>query len=48
MLGQVYFAKGLIYVTRAKAFGGYPIIEKTLTPDDDLSLSRASTKESFD
>ena len=48
MLGQVYFAKGLIYVTRAKAFGGYPIIEKTLTPDDDLSLSRASTKETFD
>lgn len=48
MLGQVYFAKGLIYVTRAKTFGGYPIIDKTLTPDDDLELSRASVKETFD
>lgn len=48
MLGQAYFAKGLIYITRAKTFGGYPIIEKTLTPEDDLSLSRASIKETFD
>jgi hypothetical protein len=48
MLGQAYFAKGLIYVTRAKSFGGYPIIDKTLTADDDLSLSRASIKETFD
>ena len=48
MLGQAYFAKGLIYVTRAKSFGGYPIIDKTLTPDDDLSLPRASIKETFD
>lgn len=48
MLGQAYLAKGLIYVTRAKAFGGYPIIDKTLTVDDDLNLSRASIKETFD
>lgn len=48
MLGQAYFAKGLIYITRAKTFGGYPIIDKTLTPEDDLSLSRASIKETFD
>lgn len=48
MLGQAYFAKGLIYVTRAKSFGGYPIIERTLTPDDELSLPRASIKETFD
>lgn len=48
MLGQAYFAKGLIYVTRAKSFGGYPIIEHTLTPDDSLSLPRASIKETFD
>lgn len=48
MLGQAYFAKGLIYVTRAKSFGGYPIIKETLTPDDELSLSRASIKETFD
>lgn len=48
MLGQAYFAKGLIYATRAKSFGGYPIIEKTLTVDDELSLPRASIKETFD
>ena len=48
LLGQAYFGKGLIYVTRAKSFGGYPIIERTLTPDDDLSLPRASIKETFD
>lgn len=48
MLGQAYFAKGLIYVTRAKSFGGYPIIEHTLTPDDSLSLPRATIKETFD
>lgn len=48
MLGQAYFGKGLVYVTRAKSFGGYPIIDKTLTPDDDLSLPRASIKETFD
>lgn len=48
MLGQAYFAKGLVYITRAKVFGGYPIIEKTLTPEDDLALSRASIKETFD
>lgn len=48
MLGQAYFAKGLIYVTRAKSFGGYPIIDRTLTPDDDLSLPRGTIKETFD
>lgn len=48
MLGQAYFGKGLVYATRAKSFGGYPIIEKTLTPDDELSLPRGSIKETFD
>ena len=48
MLGQAYFGKGLIYATRAKSFGGYPIIEHTLTPNDELSLPRASIKETFD
>ena len=48
MLGQAYFAKGLIYVTRAKSFGGYPIIDRTLTPDDELSLPRGTIKETFD
>ena len=48
MLGQAYFGKGLIYVTRAKSFGGYPIIDRTLTIDDELSLPRASIKETFD
>lgn len=48
MLGQAYFGKGLIYATRAKSFGGYPIIDKTLTPDDELSLPRGSIKETFD
>jgi hypothetical protein len=48
MLGQAYFAKGLIYSVRAKVFGGYPIIEKTLTAEDDLMLKRASLKETYD
>ncbi len=48
MLGQAYFGKGLVYVTRAKSFGGYPIIDKTLTEDDNLSLSRGTIKETFD
>ena len=48
LLGQAYFGKGLIYATRAKSFGGYPIIEHTLTPNDELSLPRASIKETFD
>lgn len=48
MLGQAYFGKGLVYVTRAKSFGGYPIIDKTLTEDDELSLSRGTIKETFD
>ena len=47
LLGQAYFGKGLIYATRAKSFGGYPIIEHTLTPNDELSLPRASIKETF-
>jgi len=48
MLGQAYFAKGLIYFARARAFGGYPIIEKILTVQDSLNLKRASIKETYD
>ncbi|MDT3401199.1 RagB/SusD family nutrient uptake outer membrane protein [Mucilaginibacter terrae] len=48
MLGQAYFAKGLIYFARARNFGGYPIIDKTLTVTDELKLKRAGIQETYD
>lgn len=33
---------------QSESICGYPIIDKTLTPDDELDLPRASAKETFD
>lgn len=47
-IAEVRFLRAFMYFELAKAFGGVPIIETTLTPADARSIVRASEKETFD
>ncbi|NMH86875.1 RagB/SusD family nutrient uptake outer membrane protein [Flavivirga algicola] len=49
LIAQGKVLRAMIYYSRARLFGKYIIIDKVLTPEDDLKLSRSSTiKEVYD
>lgn len=48
-IGQARMLRAMIYFNQAKLFGKYPIIDRVLTPEDDLKLGRSeSIKEVYD
>lgn len=49
MLGEAYFLRAVTNFTAARKFGKIMIVDKVLTPQDDLNLSRTATiKETYD
>ncbi|WP_066627001.1 RagB/SusD family nutrient uptake outer membrane protein [Labilibacter marinus] len=49
LIAQGKMLRALIYYTKARLFGKYVIVDKVLTPEDDLKLPRSSTiKETYD
>lgn len=49
LIAQGKMLRAMIYYTRARLFGKYVIVNKVLTANDDLKLSRSSTiKETYD
>lgn len=49
MLGEAYFLRAVTNFTAARKFGKIIIVDKVLTPEDDLNLSRTTTiKETYD
>jgi len=49
LIAQGKMLRAMIYYSRARLFGKYIIIDKVLTPEDDLKLPRSSTiKEVYD
>lgn len=48
MLGEAYFLRAMVNFHLVKRFGGIQLIDKVLTPDDDMFIPRASIKESYD
>ncbi|GAF02130.1 RagB/SusD family nutrient uptake outer membrane protein [Saccharicrinis fermentans] len=49
LVAQGKMLRALIYYTKARLFGKYVIIDKVLTPDDELKLPRSKTiKETYD
>lgn len=47
-LGQAYFFRAFFYAQKVKYFGGLPIIDKPLTPADELNLPRNTLGECYD
>lgn len=49
LIAQGKMLRAMIYYSRVRLFGKYIIIDKVLTPEDDLKLPRSSTiKEAYD
>lgn len=49
MTGEAYFLRAVTYFSAARKFGSLMIVDKVLTPEDDLKLSRTATiKETYD
>jgi starch-binding outer membrane protein, SusD/RagB family len=48
MLGEAYFLRAMVNFYLVKRFGGIQLIDKVLTPDDNMFIPRASLKESYD
>ena len=49
LIAQGKMLRALMYFTKARIFGKYVIVDKVLTPQDDLKLPRTSTiKETYD
>jgi hypothetical protein len=48
LLAQAYFFRAYFYAQKVKYFGGLPIIDKPLSPDDDLNLPRNTLDECYD
>lgn len=48
LLGEAHFLRAMVNFYLVKRFGGIQIIEKVLTPEDNMLIPRASTKESYD
>ena len=49
MNGEAYFLRAVTYFSAARKFGRLMIVEKVLTPEDDLKLSRTATiKDTYD
>ncbi len=47
-LAQAYFFRAYFYAQKVKYFGGLPIIDRPLTPNDDLNLPRNTLDECYD
>ncbi|WP_289061377.1 RagB/SusD family nutrient uptake outer membrane protein [uncultured Zobellia sp.] len=49
LIAQGKMLRALIYYSKARLFGRYVIVDKVLTPEDDLKLPRSETiKETYD
>ncbi|MBC8617995.1 RagB/SusD family nutrient uptake outer membrane protein [Parabacteroides faecis] len=49
LMGEGYFLRASVYFNMARKFGRLMIVDKVLTPDDDMELSRTKTiKETYD
>lgn len=49
LIAQAKMLRGIIYFVQARKFGRYIVIDKVLTPDDELMLPRTTTiKETYD
>lgn len=49
MMGEGHFLRAVTYFTAARKFGSLILVDRVLTPDDDLELPRTSTiKETYD
>ena len=49
LLGEGYFLRALVNFNQARKFGRLIIVDKVLTPEDDMNLSRTKTiKETYD
>lgn len=48
LLGEAHFLRAMVNFYLIKRFGSIQIIDKVLTPDDNMFIPRASTKESYD
>ena len=48
LTGECYFLRAATNFYLVKRFGGIQIIDKVLTPSDDLEIARASIKDSYD
>lgn len=49
MLGEAYFLRAVTYFTSARKFGRLMIVDRVLTENDDLNLSRTNTvKDTYD
>lgn len=49
MIGEAYFLRASTYFAAARKFGRLIIVDKVLTPEDELTLSRTETiKETYD
>ncbi|NWJ49896.1 MAG: RagB/SusD family nutrient uptake outer membrane protein [Bacteroidetes bacterium] len=48
MLGEAYFLRAMVNYYLVQRFGGIQLIDKVLTPDDNMYIPRASIKESYD
>lgn len=45
MKGEIYFMLGFYYFDMLKRYGGVPLVEKSLSLDDDLKIPRATYEE---
>lgn len=49
LMGEGHFLRASVYFSQARKFGRLMIVDKVLTPDDDMELSRTKTiKETYD
>ncbi len=47
-LGELYFLRAAHYFVYAKQFGGLQIIDRVLSPSEDLQIPRKTIKETYD
>jgi starch-binding outer membrane protein, SusD/RagB family len=48
MIAEAKMMRAMIYFWMARRFGGLMIVDKVLTPDDELQLSRSSERDTYD
>ena len=47
-LGEAHFLRGIAYALLAETYGGAPILESPITPEEARNVSRASLQETWD
>ena len=47
LLGETYMLRAMIYANMAKKFGGVMLVDKVLTPEDEMKLPRATEAETY-